>query len=270
MADEVTDVNQAEITTDIFADEAEKTAPEAPSAEGTKTEAPAKVEGEPAPTEEAKPAEEPTAPEPKEGEAPPEGTPTEEPKPRTAEARKEQLNNEIRDLVAKRNQARSEIEAINAKTYQAATPEELIEQGQDPAIARVMALEQRQQIAEYNAQVTDLNANLSVESLQVLNDFPMFNPDAPEYDAALAQRAATVYQKVAGIETDPQTGLIVSANALPYEIYKAFAETHTASVQSGQVNGQRAAERMLAATDTPPSSAPKTAKLDPLMELWKD
>jgi hypothetical protein len=271
MAEEVTDVNEQEITTDIFSDEAETPAPKESSPEETKTEAPAAEEGaaDEAPADEPKPEEAPA-----DDEAKPEGEVETEAKPRTAETRKDQLNNEIRELVAQKNRLREEVAKANSAVYAAQTPEEILAEAQandqelTSAEARIEAFEQRQRITEYNNQVSDLNANLSVESLQVMSDFPMFNPEAPEYDAALATRAAAVYQKAAKIETDPQTGLIVAANVLPYDIYKAFAETHQASIQNGQVNGQRAAEKMLAATDTPPAAAPKSAKVDPLMDLW--
>lgn len=276
MAEEVADVKNAEITTDIFADEADKPAAEEPSTEDKKDEAPAKDEDDK--------AEEPAADDTKADDDAKEDDPADpegkidqpENKPHTAEARKDQLNNEIRELVARKNQLREEVATANSKVYAAQTPEEILAEALaadkelSPSDARMEAFEQRQRLSEYNNQVADLNANLSVESLQVMNDFPMFDPNSGEYDATLAKRAADVYQRAAKIETDPQTGLVISANVLPYDIYKAFAETHQSSVQSGQVNGQRAAEKMLAATDTPPASAPKSAKVDPLLELWKD
>ena len=92
---------------------------------------------------------------------------------KNAETRKEELQTEIRDLVAKRNVLREEVEATNAKVYEPQTAEELIEQGMDPAMARVESLEQGQKMDKFNAHVTDLNANLNVESLQVMADFPL-------------------------------------------------------------------------------------------------
>lgn len=182
--------------------------------------------------------------------------------PKGAEARKEQIQSEIRELISKRNDLRRDVEAENAKYYQPQTPEELVEQGYDPAMARVEALEQRTQMAEYNAHVADLNANLNQQALEVLRDYPIFNPDAPEYDKALADRAEAVYRQAAQLQVDPRTGLTVAANALPYDIYKAFAETAQMGTQQGAVKGQEAAEKNLAAADTVSSSAPKAPKVD--------
>ena len=133
-------------------------------------------------------------------------------------------------------------------------------------MARVEALEQRDAMREFNAHVTDLNANLNIESLQVMADFPVFNPDAPEYDKSLADRAKRVYEKAAQIQTDPKTGLIVNANALPYDIYKEFAEAAQSSKQAGAVKGQRAAEKNLAAVDPTPNATPAAPKRDPFLE----
>lgn len=189
----------------------------------------------------------------------------EEPK-KGAEARKEQLQTEIRELVAKRNELRDEVTRINSQVYAPQTPEELVEQGMDPAMARVEALEQRTQMAEYNAHVTDLNANINIEALQVMADFPVFNPDAPEYDQALAERARQVYEQSAQIQTDPQTGLIVQANALPYQTYKTIAEIAQQGTQKGAIKGQKAAEKNLAAADPVPVSAPAEPKEDPFLK----
>ncbi len=185
---------------------------------------------------------------------------------KNAETRKEELQTEIRDLVAKRNVLREEVEATNAKVYEPQTAEELIEQGMDPAMARVESLEQGQKMDKFNAHVTDLNANLNVESLQVMADFPIFNPDAPEYDKTLAETAKNVYQRAAQIQTDPNTGLVVQANVLPYEIYKAIADARTSGANQGAAKGQKAAEKMLASADTPSSSAPKQPKEDPFLK----
>jgi len=209
--------------------------------------------------DEETPAEE--EPEEETPEEPVEETKEEEPK-KGAEARKEALNAEIRDLVSKRNELRQEITNVNAQVYQPATAEELVEQGYDPAMARVEALEQRTQMAEYNAYVSDLNASLNTESLRVMADYPVFDPESDQYDKSLAERATNVYKQAAQVQVDPNTGLTVQANALPYDIFKAFAETAQSGTQAGAVKGQIAAEKNLAAADTVSSAAPKAPKED--------
>lgn len=230
-------------------------APEAKSEEPTK-EAP-KVDEDASldPDEEVK-AEEPKAETPK----PEEPTTEDAPKAKSAEARKEALNLEIRDLVSKRNELKGQVEAANATAgYRAQTPEELIEAGYDPTEARLLAMEQRGEMAEYNAKVTELTTSLEIEARQVMTDFPIFNPDAPEYNAAIATRAAEFFKKNSGIQYDDKTGYPTQANLLPYDVYKQFADVYTESTKSAQVAGQRAAERNLAASETPSVAAPRKA-----------
>ncbi len=248
------DVN--DITTDIETVDTETTTPEA-STEETKPEVVAEADtAELTDTEDKE--EEAAEPEPQVDET--------DDLPKRAVERKEQLQSEIRQLVSQKNELRNEIASRNAQVYRPQSADDLIAEGVDPAIARVEALEQRTQMAEYNAHVTDLNANLNVESLQVLADFPVYDPNSPQYDAGFANRVASIYQRSAGIQTDPQTGLVMSATVLPYETYKAFAETYSSGAQKGQVSGQKAAEKMLAAADTPSSSIPQShAKEDPFL-----
>lgn len=257
-----------ELDANDFQEEAEEveqtTAPES-SAEETKTEVAEETEAPAEETKEETEGEE-TATEEQTEEAKAETEETDQPKSHSAEGRKAQLDSEIRDLVSKRNELRAEITAKNAQIYQPQTAEDLINQGIEPAIARVEALEQKTQMAEYNAYVTDLNANLNIESLQVMADFPVFDPNSATYDKTLANRAQAIYQKAAGIQVNKDTGLVERANVLPYDIYKAFAETHAYGARNGQVSGQKAAEKMLAAAETPSSAAPsKEPKEDPFL-----
>lgn len=188
----------------------------------------------------------------------------EQPK-KTAEARKEQLSTEIRDLVSQRNKLRDDIARKNAEVYQPASLEQLQEQGMDEATARVTALEQRTQIAEFNARAADVTASLNTEALQVMHDFPVFDPESPQYDKGLSKLAEGIYTKAAGIQTDPKTGLIYDAAVMPYQIYRSIAQAHEAGASTGKVQGQRASEKMLAATETPTSVAPPTPKEDPFL-----
>ncbi len=191
---------------------------------------------------------------------------SEEEKLKGAEARKVELNNEIRGLVAKRNELRQEVSRLNEQAYRTQTKEELIDEGLSEAEAAEEALKQQLQMTNYNTYVSDLNANLNIESLQVMADFPVFDPDSPLYDEALTTRARAVYEKAAGIQTDKRTGLITKANVLPYEIFKAFAETAQSTTKVAEAKAQKAAEKNLAAADTPSSTAPKQKAEDPFLK----
>lgn len=189
----------------------------------------------------------------------------EAPKARTPEARKAELSSEIRTLVAKKADLEREVASKNATVYQPQSAAELEEGGMDATLARVEALEQEQKMAAFNQHVSNLNANLNVESLQVMADFPVFDPESTTYDKALADRAKNVFLSAAKIQTDPKTGLVIESNVTPYDIYKAFAETHSAGAQTGKASGQKSAEKMLANAETTPSSAPKRGAKDPFV-----
>lgn len=187
-----------------------------------------------------------------------------------AEARKLALQTEIRELVATRNKARADVEAENAKAYRTETPEELVEQGLTPEEAENEALRQEIQMREFNTHVADLNATLNIESLQVMQDFPVFDSDSPEFDQDLSNRVRDLYQKAAQPQVDQRTGLVTKSNLPPYEFYKAFADTHSSSGQKsraeGQIEGQKAADKQLAAAETPTSTAPRKKAEDPFLK----
>lgn len=192
------------------------------------------------------------------------------PAPKDGVARKAQLNTEIRELVATRNKLRQDVITKNAEVYQAKTADELIAEGVEPAEARMEAMEQKQELADFNTRVADLNSNMNIESLQVMADFPMFNPGTkespnPEYNKDLAEMVAGVYERVADVQRDKNTELIIKANVLPYEIYKSFAEAFESGANTGAVKGQQDADKNLAAADTPSSAKPKEAAKDPFL-----
>ena len=136
---------------------------------------------------------------------------------------------------------------------------------QDPILAEIQALRQENQMAAFNQHVSETNASLNTESLQLMADYPVFDSKSKQYNEHLATQVNALYQRVAGIETDQKTGLITNVQTLPYDFYKSFADIHSAGAQNGQVTGQRAAEKMLAAAETPSSTAPKPPKDDPFL-----
>ena len=196
-----------------------------------------------------------------------EETPTEDTeKPQgKAEQRKEQLNTEIRGLVEQRKELREEIERLNSQVYAPQTAEELMEQGYSEDNARVTALEQKLELSEYNNMVVEAQLQLGEQSQKVLNDFPIFNPDSPEFDRDIAAQAAASLE--ASLIRDPNTGAITGSHLSPYQIYKPIADAYTKSQLRGRIQGQKANEQMMAAVDATPSATPQQPKKDPLLEI---
>jgi len=173
----------------------------------------------------------------------------------SAENRKTQLNQEIRELVATRDRTRREVENLNAQYYKPASTEELVNNGMDASEARFESLKQELALRDYTAQVTETTNAVNTEVLQVFTDFPEFDSESPEYNKTLAERAARAYQRVAGIVEDKNTGHIVSANELPYNFYKDFAETYREAATRGEVSARKNVSRELASAENPVQTA---------------
>ena len=191
-----------------------------------------------------------------------EGDETEE-KPKA----KNNAENRIRTLVSEKRELQKRIEQLNAQVYKPLTVEQLQEQGMEETDAKIEAMRQENAVKEYNSHVVELTNDLNMESMQVLYDFPVFNPESKEYDADFAKMAADQYMEVSGIQTDPKTGSIVQANVLPYKFYETLSKIHERGAQRGQISGKRAAEKQLAAADTTGVSSTQKATTDPIMDI---
>lgn len=201
-----------------------------------------------------------------------------QPPAKGAEMRKQQLNTEIRDKVAERNALRREIEELNRQKYQLKSRDDLpsVEQllGEvNPETgdyftrteAQLILLQaeqeldrQARQMDEYNNQLVEINMALRNEAESVLRDFPMFDPNSSEYDKDLAAQADRLLEN--SIIRDPNTGRIVGSQISPYQLYSTIAHAAGVAKTRGEVNGRKAAQKMMASVDvvggaTAPSGA---------------
>lgn len=192
-------------------------------------------------------------------------------KPQTkADERKEQLkteidgykeklgidpNTEIRDYVAAKNALKSAVEEANAKVYQPVTADELLEQ-ENPdtgeyftkSEAKFEAFKQQQEIREYNERVAEAQMVIEHESQRVINDFPMFDPKSDDYQPEIANEALEILKE--NLIRDEKTGQIIGSNLSPYKFYKTIANSARLMQEKGQINGQKATEKMLASADS--------------------
>lgn len=195
--------------------------------------------------------------------------------------------NRIRDLVSQRNEARAEIARLTGEAYDVKTASDLADEinpetGENytSVEAKVEAMQQANAIAQYNADVADKQFVLGQESLQVMQDFPIFNPDSDSFDEELAVDAARLLEanlirdnNVPEIGPDGKPsgkGLIIGSNVSPYTLYKTLARASGTSAVKGQIKGQSAAEKQLANVDAPTSAAPPQKDKDPLEVLWSE
>jgi hypothetical protein len=287
MADNDADVS-SEITPEEFlGDEAPKTDPspvkEEAKAEPEKTPPAEEEPKEEAPAEPEVPEAKPDEPEKAEDEAevPPQGE--EKPLAPKSENRFQKLANENREL-------REQIDKITSETYAPQTVEELTaivnpETGQPYTVAQAAdaALAQQLQMRDYKDRAVHAQTVVGTEAWEVLNEFPMFNPDSKDYDKELASIAADTLE--ANLIRDPNmpeigpdgkpTGLgtIVDFRQSPKQIYQTLARASGISAAKGQLKGQADTETMLANADTTGNiSPPKKQKTpdDEIQEMWKE
>lgn len=196
--------------------------------------------------------------------------PVEQPKPEDVEKPSdEEQPEEPQETEAERNrrfyemrqQAKREAERAITQTYQPQAKDELVQrfkdEGYDDFQASLLAdNERRNQETQINAaktEVAELNMQIESESLQVMHDYPIFDPKSPEYDKDFADKASALYHRAAGLQVDKQTGLIVNATETPYKFYKDLADMRSSGLSKAQMAAQRAAEQQMAAA-APPSS----------------
>lgn len=188
-----------------------------------------------------------------------------------AEERKQQLNNEIRDLVSQRNAIRAEVEKANADVYQPATDEDLLgqinpETGQyyNTLEAKVAAMQQQQEYDKYNSQVAEAQLTLGSEANRALRDFSMFDENSKDYNKELATQADEILG--ANLIKDPNTGQIIGSHTSPYTIYKTISSAYSLAGAKAQDKAQKATETMLANADTS-SNSPNTSSGDSMEDL---
>ena len=163
-----------------------------------------------------------------------------------AEARKAQLNDEIRGLVARRNDLRQEVSQYEsiAKLQQQinetrVTPEQLEAMGLDPQDAAVQSLLHNQEIDKYQtelnqvqADIADLQYNIALDRVELLKDYPVFDQKSPEYDAEFTNKAVEKYTEMANLKFNEE-GALVSADMKLYEFMADRADVRAEGIKIG-------------------------------------
>lgn len=138
---------------------------------------------------------------------------------------------------------------VNPETGDYYTPQEV------ERLAFAQSREQQaQQVAEqrYELEVQDVQLQLRDEATRALSDFPMFDETSKEYDAELASEVDEILG--ANLVIEQGTGRIIGSRVSPYKIYQSHVKAAERARTQGQLNGQRATEKMLASVDGAGSS----------------
>lgn len=184
-----------------------------------------------------------------------------------AERRKEQLNSEIRELVAQRNAIREETYSLIRERYgvqsdgQAKTEDELVntinpetsdyytraEAQAEITKNRLDQLEQERQREAFANQIADSRFAMEQEAVKVVQDFPMFDSQSDQYNKELATEAAEILS--GAIEVDPQTGMQIGCKIPIYKFYSVLAKTAESAKKQGEISGREAAQKMMGSVD---------------------
>lgn len=197
----------------------------------------------------------------------------EDPKPkRGKEARQEQLEREldednraIRELVARRNEARAyrqQLEQEQAQQYQETPPEmqnqplptlEQIMQTENPETGdfftefeakavlqnlqlqqQLVDMQQAQEQAAYEAQVSASISGMSSDADRALRDFPEFDPESDKYDAELD---AEVDKFLQGMLIYDNAGNLIGSRESIYQLYQAFHKSRGRANKKKVISG---------------------------------
>lgn len=199
------------------------------------------------------------------------------------EKRVDQLNTEIRDLVAQRNAIRTEVEQYNSQVYKPAQVDELLEQVNPDTgeyynrlEAQIESIKQERQVEKYNNQVAESLVALESDVQRVFNEFPMFDTKSAEYNQEIAGQVAEILNESLirdpnVPEINPQTGQptgkgrVIGSRISPYKLYKSYAAAAKSSAVKAETKAQKNVETMLKNAD--PTTSRKGAQSAPYEKM---
>lgn len=175
-----------------------------------------------------------------------------------AEARKQELTEQIRGLVGdvrKLEQQKQELTRQVAQSQEFAdlqrsinqnrvTPQDLMAAGldaedayQQAIIANQAAEQQQRELDAIQREVADLQHNLYVDQLELVRDYPVFDEQAPEFDEAFTRQAMEMWEQAAQLRLDDQ-GMPVSARVPLYDYMAKLAEMRNGAIELGNKKGR--------------------------------
>lgn len=200
-----------------------------------------------------------------------EDTAKEQSEPTAADRRKDQLNTEIRDMVAQKNQLAKELEQyqqlaanlqqqqaqerlpqnveeylneINPDTGEYFTPQE----AQLNLMAqKLQQMETERQQERHIAEVRTHQAEFTNEIDKVLRDFPEFDAESDKFNPELSERMDAILQ--ANLIIDPVTRQPIGSHTPLYQLYKTISDSTQLGSRLGAQQQQRANSKMLQSVD---------------------
>lgn len=147
--------------------------------------------------------------------------------------------------------------------YGPKTQDELVAEGIDQTQAGLEALRQEMAYKEERSRISELNAGMRTEAVEVTKAFPVFDKDAKDYDEAFAKDVEQAYKIASRLQTvqvtDPATGqpteIITNADVPLYDFYQRMATIYNRGTSRGETQRQSDVQDMLARTENPGGSS---------------
>lgn len=173
-----------------------------------------------------------------------------------------------------RQRTRSQIAQQIDQNFGPKTEDDLVQEGMPAEDAKIEALRQDMLYREQRAQISELNAGMQAEAVNVENDFSIFNPKSPEFDKEYTEMVDAQYKTAARLQTEVvkdnqgrETEIIVNAEVPLYDFYQKMADIYSRGASKGAKVGQQEMQEMLARTENPGGSSSTGSQPGSLEEM---
>jgi hypothetical protein len=208
-------------------------------------------------------------PEPKEEESEGEQQPAEEQAAEEDPAEQQRRHNAemARQRIQNRERNQQEIAQKLDEKYGPKTEDQLIEEGLTPEQAQIQALREEMAYERQKTHVAQINAGMQADAVNVMNDFPVFNPDSNDYDPEFAKLVEQQYQTAARLRFDDEDkSLVLNAEVPLYDFYQQMATIYNRGATRGTQQAQKSVMKTLSRTESVGGS-PSSTRDDSLEAL---
>lgn len=189
---------------------------------------------------------------------PSEGTPASEPNQGEPTKLTEGQTPPAQQAWIERQRTKSQVTQQINQEYAPPTEQQLLEQGMSEQEAKVQAAIEQLSFERERSRVSELNAGMRDEAVQIQQQFDVFNPNSPNYDAEFAEQVGESYKQYARLQTD-ENNIILNADVPLYDYYQQQANLYNRGLSRGQQKAQANSEQMLARTENPGGSSSKSS-----------
>lgn len=169
--------------------------------------------------------------------------------PTNTDADKAERDRIAREAYLNRQRTRQQVSQQLDQTYGPKSEEDLVAEGMNQRDAQIEAIRQEMAYKEQRTQIAELNAGLQAEAVNVINDFGVYNPKSPDFDADFTKEVEAAYKTAARLETDEQSGIILNAEVPLYDFYQRMARIYGRGASKGSERTQQETLQMMSRTE---------------------